>query len=312
MTIDIGAIVVGLGAQLHIGHIRQAQQVTVRGGAHHDILELTHVVEQTVVFDVDFVDGALKTTDRSHEVLLVDGGRNFIRGDVVHTHHVGFEPDTHTIDVTEQLGTTHARDTADSGYDIDVQVVRDELLVKSVVGALQAENLQDGVHALGDGHTLGGHHTGQQTQSAVHTVLHIRGGLVGIGTLLEIDVDFRTPVGTGGGGHVQHVFHTVHLLLNRHDDRLLHRVGVSTAVVGRDNHHGRGDIGVLLDRQREDAEQTDEKDDHTDGERRHPVLHKEFGFLDVLFHRYLIFMPLESLRAPLVTTSSPTFRPSSM
>ena len=144
----------------------------------------------------------------------------------------------------------------------------------------------------------------------VHAVLHIHGGLVGVGSLFEIDVDFRAAVRAGRGGHVHHVFHTVHLLFDGHDDGLLHRTGVRAAVVGRDNHHGRGDVGVLLDRQGDDAHQADETEQDADSQCRHPVLHEEFGFLDFLFHRYRIFMPLESLRTPLVTTSSPGSKPS--
>ena len=68
-------------------------------------------------------------------MLLVNGSDDFVRCDAVGGHHVRFYPDTHTVSVTDELGKTHTSDAAYSWYYVDVQVVGDEFLIKSVVGA---------------------------------------------------------------------------------------------------------------------------------------------------------------------------------
>ena len=123
MPVDVGAVVVCFGAEFHIGHIGQTQHPSVRAGTDDDVFELAHVVEQSIEFDVNLVDGAFKTADRGDDILFVDGRDNLVGRDSISAHDVGFEPDTHAVLVAEHLGAAHARDTADGRHDIDVQIV---------------------------------------------------------------------------------------------------------------------------------------------------------------------------------------------
>ena len=195
VSVDVGAVVVRLSTQLHIGHVSQAHDFTIRGGAHDDLLELAHVVQLSVELNVNLVDRAFNASHRRHQVLLVDGIDDFILGDAVAGHHIRLHPDTHTVGVAKELGATYARDAADTRQHVDVQIVVDKLLVKPVVSTLQSHDLQDGVNAFTHGDTVLGHIGRQQALGLVHAVVDVDGGLVGIGALLEIHVDFDRAIG---------------------------------------------------------------------------------------------------------------------
>ena len=137
MTFGVRTEVVSFCTKLNISNVFQAHYVTVTGAAYDDFLKLAHIVEQSVVFDIDFVDCTLDSTDWRHEVLLVDGADDFSWCYAIHSQNVRFYPDTHTVFVTDKLCTSHASDTANLWYYIDIQEVDDELLIKLIIGALQ-------------------------------------------------------------------------------------------------------------------------------------------------------------------------------
>ena len=218
-------------------------------------------------------------------MLLLNGIDDFLAGDAVGGHHVRLDPYTHTVGVAKEVDATHARDTADTRYHVDVQIVDDKRLVESVVGALQRLDLQDGVDALLHGDALLGHFGRQLALGLTDTVLHVDGGFIGIGALLEIHVDFSAAIGEGRRRDVHHVFHAVHLLFDRHDDRFHDRGNIGTRVAGRDNHLRRRNVGVLLNRQRVETHHTDQANQHADDKRRHPVLYEIF-FFPYFFHTF--------------------------
>ena len=69
-------------------------------------------------------------------------------------------------------------------------------------------------------------------------------------------------------------FHTVDLLLKRHDDRVEHGLGVGTHVVGAHAYRRRRNVRVLLDRQRHQSDTAqDDRQDGDDG-REHRAFYK--------------------------------------
>ena len=282
MAVDVGTELVRPGSQFHVGHIFQIEDFPVRQGAHDNALELAHIVEQSLEFDVDRVDGTLKAADRRYEVLFVDRIDDFIRRKAIHGQHIRLEPDTHAVFVADKQGPAHARDTADGRYHIDVQIVGDKLLVKPVVRALQTDNLQDGVDTLRHRDPLRADIGRQQAHRLVHPVLHVHGRLVGVGTLLEIDRDFGGTVGECRRRDIHHILHAVDLFFERHDDRFHHGVGVSAAVGSAHRHHRGCDIRILLNRQGREAHEADQANQHGHRQGGDPVTDKKFLFPDLL------------------------------
>ena len=64
MSVDVGTVVVSFSTKLDVGNVFQANDISTSSASHDDVFKLAHVVEQSVVFDIDFVDTALDSTDR--------------------------------------------------------------------------------------------------------------------------------------------------------------------------------------------------------------------------------------------------------
>ena len=72
--------------------------------------------------------------------------------------------------------------------------------------------------------------------------------------MLEVDVYRGIAVVGGGRRDVGHVFYAVDGLLQRNDDRFLHRFCVGSGVVGVYLDGGRCDVGVLFYGEVEDGD----------------------------------------------------------
>ena len=248
LVLDVRGEVVTHGTNLHLGHVAQVQHTTATG-AQHDVIELLDGLQCTLVLHGVLV-GVLRQfaqgTHTSHETLSADGVEDVVRSQVVLCHHIRLQPDTQSIGVTQALNVTHTGDTHQFRLDVDVDIVRHEVLVVLAVSTLHGKNAQNVVLSLLHLHTDLGHIGRQQGLGAGDAILHIHRRHVGVGALLEIDVDLHLTVRRGLGSHVSHVVHTVDGLLQRLDDRLHHRVLVSTGVTGADIHRRRCNIRILL------------------------------------------------------------------
>ena len=89
-----------------------------------------------------------------------------------------------------------------------------------------------------------------------HTVLHVDCCHIGVCALLKIDGDaHRTGIG-GGGSHVGHVFHTIDRFFQRSNHTLLQSFRTG-AIIGGTHHNGRrSNIGILLNGQAEQPDDT--------------------------------------------------------
>ena len=103
-------------------------------------------------------------------------------------------------------------------------------------------------------------------------VLHEHLRRIEIGAELEGDGDRHVAVARRVGRHVDHVLDAVDLLLDRRRDGGGDRLGVG-ARIGRAHHdRGRGDLGILGDRQAEIGDGADEhQDDGQDGREDRPL-----------------------------------------
>ena len=101
-----------------------------------------------------------------------------------------------------------------------------------------------------------------------NAVLHVYLIDVDVGLNAERDSQLLTAVVRIGGLHVEHVVHTVHLLLERCGDRLLNRDRVRSRVVCRDDDLRRHNVRELRQRQTQHRDKTahdsDDRDHHCD------------------------------------------------
>ena len=179
------------------------------------------------------------------------------------------------------------------------------MLVILPVRARQGVDLQEARLAFLRTHTDACYLSREQPLGTRHTVLHVHRGHVRIRPLLEIHRDRGRAAVCSRGRHVDHVLHAVDVLFERHDDALLHRLGVRAGIGRRDHHGGRGDVRILLHGQREERDQP--HDDDQDRDR-----HGQHGPLDKYVSLHLVYctcVPSRISPAPSAMITSPASRP---
>ena len=202
---------------------------------------------------------------RDLEVLLLDGADDVARVEPEGLEHLGVQPDPHAVLARAEDGhVAHARQPRDDVAQVDPGIVAQEQTVVAAVGGVEVDDLQDGGgNLLGDGPLLL-HVERQLGQGGGDSVLHQYLGHVEVGAHLEGDDELVGAVARARGLHVEHVLDAVDLLLDRQRDRVGHDTGARPGVAGRDLHGGRGDLGVLRDRQPEHRDHAE--DDGQDGD----------------------------------------------
>ena len=144
------------------------------------------------------------------------------------------------------LHITHTIDTLQLRNDVDQGVVGNKLVVVTAIVCSQSEHDDVGTLTLGYGDTHPGNLGRQQRLRLRYTVLYIDRSHIWVGTLLEVNGDAGITRVRRRRGHVGHVLHTVDTLLQRSDDRVQHRLGISTLIGGRYRDGRRRDIRILL------------------------------------------------------------------
>ena len=286
------------GSELHRGDVLEAQHGAVVVGSDDDVLELGNLLQSALVLQgvledvlhaqaVVAVDGLLaELSGGGLEVLFGQGCRDVFRHDAILRHHVGFHPDAHRIGAAQLHDVAHALQALHLRDDVDVEVVRDEVLVVLSVGAGQGVDLQEGRLAL---HGLYAHSRdlgGQQALCPRHAVLHVDGCHVGVGALLEVDVDGG---GAGVGGQKRRRAETQQPFLRqrghhrrqrkrRGDDGVHDGIGAGTGVGRVDADGWRRDVGVRLQGQGEVADGAHEDYHDGDGHCHHRALYEYVTF----------------------------------
>ena len=101
---------------------------------------------------------------------------------------------------------------------------------------------------------------------ALQTVLYIHGRQIGIGRDVECNGRRKTArIGTRRL-HVDHTRRTIQLLFDRCRHGLRYGLCIGSGIGGRNRHHGRYDLRILVDGQHRQTDAAD--DDDNDGENR--------------------------------------------
>ena len=186
--------------------------------------------------------------------LLLDRLDDVLRHQPAHLQLVRIEPDPHRI-----LAGAEHRHIADAGQsrqlvaEIDGGVVAQ---IQAVIGRVrrgQRDEQQDRGRLLLHGDALVLHRLRQLRQRARHPVLHQHLREVEVGADLERDGQRIGAVGGAVGLHVEHVLDAVDLLLDRQRHGIDHGLGAGAGIARRDLHRRRHHVGILRDRQAEQA-----------------------------------------------------------
>ena len=206
---------VRLRTELHPRYVFQAEHIAVLVGTDHHVAELLFADKATLILHRVLERVVRVFTERTRgrlDVLLAEHSRDVRRHESVLRHHVGLEPDAHAVRVAHLHHVAHALDTLDLRDDVDVKVIREEMLVILPVRTRQGVDLEEARLSLLCAHADARHLGREQPLSARHAVLHVHRGHVRIRPLLEIHRDRGRAAVCGRGRHVDHVLHAVDVL----------------------------------------------------------------------------------------------------
>ncbi len=260
------------GRRAHSGLGRLPRRVAARG-LDNNVGELLGSGEPA-----QGVDGQLKLlgpggrrladlAGRHLQVLLTDGGDHVRDAQVEGRQFVRVEPGAQAV-----VALAQQRDGGDAGeaaqlvLDVDGRVVAEERAVVAVVGRDQVHDHQRARRHLLDVDALGLDQRRDDRQGQADAVLHQYLGHVGVKAQLEGDGQVVGAVVGALRGHVHHALDAADLFLDRRRHRVAHGQGVGPGVESRHLHRGRGDVGVLLHRQRTPGhDPRQDQDDRQDG-----------------------------------------------
>ena len=186
---NLAVIGISLGTQFHFGHILQAEHFTCRQGLEHHVAKLfcrfipTPVLER--VLKCIFGILAQRTCSRFH-VLVVEQRNDIGRHQLMLGHLLGIHPDTHGVIPSHHVHISDSRDTGKTRFYVNLEIVVDKILVVTVVGTVQCQNLHHTVLAFLHGNSHFSHFRRQQSFRFRHTVLRVDSRHVRIGSLRKI------------------------------------------------------------------------------------------------------------------------------
>jgi hypothetical protein len=184
-------------------------------------------------------------------VLHLDCSGHIGGGDAELGHHVRLQPHPHGVDRVELLGIADAGNPADFLDDVGGDVVGQVKRVELALGGAYRREHQDVVGALLHQHAGTPHVVGQARFGHLDPVVDGDQGGVGVGAHLEGGGDGDRAVGGALGVVIEQAFNARELFLDGGGDCLGEGLCVGARVAGGDDHRGRGDFGILGDRQRD-------------------------------------------------------------
>ena len=251
---------VAVGAHFHARHVLQVRHGAVRIGAHDDGAKFLGRLQTALSIDgqlevrVFCRRGADDTCGHLH-VLLADGVDDVIGRHAARRHFLRVEPDAHgVVTRAKDLDVAHAGQARQLVLDVEHGVVTQVHVVIALVRRHQMHHHGQVGRRLDGRHADLAHFLGQARQGALHTVLHLRLGLLDVGADLEGHGQHHRAVGRVLRGHVEHVLDAVDLLFERRGDGFGDHFRVSTRIL-RAHHHGwRHDVGIFGDGQAENRQ----------------------------------------------------------
>ena len=146
LTVHLTTETICHSAQLYFRHIFQAEYRAVLTRTDNRILKFLHALQASAIFHRK-LENVLRTltqrTGRSFNILLTQYSGDVRRYQPILCHPFRFQPDTHTIRITQLHDVSHSLDTFYLGNNIDVQVIGQEGLVITAISTDQSTDLQE-------------------------------------------------------------------------------------------------------------------------------------------------------------------------
>ena len=280
-AIHLTAEAISHRTQLYIGYILQAEYRTVALRTDYGILEFLHTLQSSAILHgklEDILRTLTQRTGRSFNVLLTQHGSNIRRNQGILRHPFRFQPDTHTVCISQFHYISYSLYAFDLRQYIDVQIIGKERLIITPVVADQSTNLEEAGLTLLRAYTDFGYLGRQQTLCLSYTVLHIHCRHIRIRTLLKVNL-YNSEAGVGcRGSDIHHILHTIDTLFQRHDDAVHYCLGISARILSTYIYCGRCNVRILLYRQRKERNKPYDQNQHGDGDSHHRPLYKYISF----------------------------------
>ncbi len=172
----------------------------------------------------------------------------------------GIEPDAHRILRAVGIDLADAIDTAQRILNITGDIICNVLFIHTAVGRDEGEHQDIAVAGFIDRHPLRLHRLRQLAQRGLKLVLHLLPRFVGIGASGEGERDLRLAGIAAVGGHIHQVVDAGHVLLDNLRNGIFQRFGRGAGIVGGDTHIGRREVGILLNRQKNNRQRAAKAD----------------------------------------------------
>ena len=274
---------VGIRAQFDPGDIAQMHHRARRIGLDDDVAELFGRLQLRLRRDggVQFGawDGRLGAQRAGGHlgVLRLDGIGNVRWHQAEIVQLVGVHPDAHGILRAEHLHRADTGDAAERVHHLRRNKVGNVDIVVAVAFVVNRDDQDVVGRRLGDGDALLLHLGRQLRNCLLHLVLNLHLGDVGICAGREGGSDRHRTVGVGRGREIQKMVEAGELLFDHLGDRILQGFGVGAGIECIHHHRGRGDDGILLDRQAEGGDAARQHDDNGDDPGEDRAINEEAG-----------------------------------
>ena len=278
MAVETADDRIAFGAEFDARHVLQQHARAIGLCLEHDLAELFGRAQpgpggygrgQHLV-----AGGGLRTdlTGRDLRVLCLDRGGH-VAGHELHARKLErVEPDAHRILRSEHVDVADALDAADRILQVRDEEIGHVVVVGAIALVIDADDQQEVRTRLGDDEALLLHLLGQAGEGLLNLVLHLHLRDVGIGALGEGGRDRSRSRRTRRGCEIDKAVDACQLLLDDLRHAGFERVRRSPRIGCADIDRRRGDVRVLLNRQRHDgAEATEHDDDGDDPGENGPV-----------------------------------------
>ncbi len=267
-AVERAALVVGLGAQLDVGHVAQIDQRTAVV-LDHDVGELVGIFQTAKGGDDvlrHLAGWSRRLTDLAGghlHVLRLHRANHVLRDQVIGRQPLRIEPEPHAVVALAEIGdVAHSRQTRQFVANLNGGVVAQFEAGAAVILREEVDDHQHVGRLLLDGDAAALDEIGQDRFGERFAVLHQHLRDVEVAARLEGHRQRVVAVVGALRGHVHHVLDAVDLLLNRGRDRIGDHLGIGPWIRRRHLDRGRRDLRVLRDRQREDGDEAAQHDDN--------------------------------------------------
>ena len=212
---------IGQTSQLDAGYIAQTKNFAVRLCLDDNVFEFFGLLQTSFVTD-GILESLLTTFTKlsrsSFDVLFGQGIGDIGRNQVILSHDIRLQPDTHRVILSHHSGITHTFHTLKFRNQVDLGVVFHKLNVILVFRIVQREDQQHRVLTFLGCDTDFGNFGRQQTLCHRNTVLNVDRSHIRVGTLVEVHTDFGRTVVCRTRLNIHHVLYTIDLVFQRCND----------------------------------------------------------------------------------------------